>query len=354
MSWARIDDSLYDHPKTDAVNNDALAVWVCALSYCSKHLTDGFLADSTAEQILSRRHATKQVLQQLLEAPLGYDFGFWEKVEGGYRVHDYLDFNPSRQEVLLGRKKRSEAGRKGGLKSGETRRVRAEMVTDRVGESKQMLKHMLEAKSNPGPARPGPTHNEDPGADALAELSTNVDNSAPADAVAAHAAVPLDFLSRYAQRLKEPGANRGAVLGAAVREKWAVSPEFRLLGKIAKTFGAMEILTIIDEAPESLDEDPHEFLVASANRRQARGRGPVENWDKPSPEIGTTPRSAASPAPNVPELTAEEQAAIEAERRERWKQQEHERKLQNDPAYRAKWERDRALHILREHPTKTR
>lgn len=39
----------------------------------------------------------------------------WEEVEGGYQIHDYLDYNPSRREVLQLRKNRAKAGQSGGL-----------------------------------------------------------------------------------------------------------------------------------------------------------------------------------------------------------------------------------------------
>jgi hypothetical protein len=34
--------------------------------------------------------------------------GLWERAEGGYRIHDYLDFNPSRKEILKQRAKWSD------------------------------------------------------------------------------------------------------------------------------------------------------------------------------------------------------------------------------------------------------
>jgi hypothetical protein len=47
MTWSKIDDQFYDHPKIVAAGPLGTALFVCGLSYCSRHLTDGFI--STAQ-----------------------------------------------------------------------------------------------------------------------------------------------------------------------------------------------------------------------------------------------------------------------------------------------------------------
>ena len=58
------------------------------------------------------------------------DAGLWEETEGGWNIHDYLDYQPSRYEVLKQRreisKQRSKAGSKG-VTNREAKRMQTDM-----------------------------------------------------------------------------------------------------------------------------------------------------------------------------------------------------------------------------------
>lgn len=124
MPWSKIDDQFYDHPKTVAAGPIGIALFVCGLSYCSRQLTDGFIAKAQVRRLIDVDDPYA-VAEKLIEV------GFWEQVNGGYQVHDYLEYNPSRGQVLELRKARVDAGRMGGVASGEAR-------------AKQKAKQMLE------------------------------------------------------------------------------------------------------------------------------------------------------------------------------------------------------------------
>jgi hypothetical protein len=49
--------------------------------------------------------------------------GLFERVTGGYRVHDYHDFNDTREEALTKRETSREQHRQAGIASGRSRRV---------------------------------------------------------------------------------------------------------------------------------------------------------------------------------------------------------------------------------------
>lgn len=90
MSWAKLDDKFWANPKVDAVGLDAVGLYAVALSYCGDQLTDGFVPEPRAVSLArGRRRLVKALV----------DGGLWAEVEGGYRVVDYLDYNPSRSEV---------------------------------------------------------------------------------------------------------------------------------------------------------------------------------------------------------------------------------------------------------------
>lgn len=107
MPWVRLDDQFTEHPKV--VEAGALAAWlyVCGLTYCARQLTDGFIPTAQLRRLLPSG-AVGKLADRLVDVRL------WEKAVGGYRVHDYLMYNPSRQQTLATRQQKAAAGRKGG------------------------------------------------------------------------------------------------------------------------------------------------------------------------------------------------------------------------------------------------
>ena len=92
MAWGRIDDTLYDHPKLDALGRDRLpcvGLWCLALSWTNRYLTDGFIPSGRVSRLGGNR--------KLAEALVGV--GLWEKVDDGFYIHDFLHFNESAEEV---------------------------------------------------------------------------------------------------------------------------------------------------------------------------------------------------------------------------------------------------------------
>jgi hypothetical protein len=111
MTWVKLDDQFSDHPKIEAAGPLAAWLFVCGLCYCSKHLTDGFIPATKAARLAdvptSRKHIDRLVA-----------LGLWAEVEDGYRIRDYLDYQPSAEKK---REARVDAGRRGGQRSGQTR-----------------------------------------------------------------------------------------------------------------------------------------------------------------------------------------------------------------------------------------
>lgn len=107
MSWAKIDDQFPDHPKILAVGPLAAWLFVCGLCYCARLLTDGFIPRGQIRRLADVDNAP-ELADRLVEC------GLWEVCEGGWRIHDYLDYNPSRERTLATREARASAGSKGG------------------------------------------------------------------------------------------------------------------------------------------------------------------------------------------------------------------------------------------------
>ncbi len=96
MPWVRVDDHADQHPKVAAVGPLGFALFVAGLCYCNRTLTDGFIPRSVARTLFEIPRVGKVINE--LEAA-----GLWEDVGGGYQVHNYLEFQASKEEVLAER-----------------------------------------------------------------------------------------------------------------------------------------------------------------------------------------------------------------------------------------------------------
>lgn len=109
MAWVKLDDGFAEHPKIEEAGPLAGFLHVAALCYCNRQLTDGFVPENKVGRLASipsvKRHVAALV-----------SVGLWHQVDGGYQIHDYLDFQPSRAKVEQEReeaRKRMAAARKG-------------------------------------------------------------------------------------------------------------------------------------------------------------------------------------------------------------------------------------------------
>ena len=103
MTWAKIDDNFCDHPKVVQAGPVAIGLWTCALSYCAKYLTDGFIPTNQVKRILIDLDDPMQVAEKLVSV------GLWEMSDGGFIFHDYLVYNPSKEQVLKDRQETKAA-----------------------------------------------------------------------------------------------------------------------------------------------------------------------------------------------------------------------------------------------------
>ena len=112
MSWAKLDDGFWMHPKVVMAGNEAAGIFCRCLSYCGKYLTDGRVPAEVALSIAGSKKALEHVVA----------IGFLQRLPSGdLYVQDYAHYNPLRDEVEAKREARREAGRQGGRKSAEKR-----------------------------------------------------------------------------------------------------------------------------------------------------------------------------------------------------------------------------------------
>lgn len=111
MVWIKFDDRFDQHPKVVGLDDGSYRLWTRAIAYCSRNLTDAFLSRAAAKEL--RPSDWARCAGRLIKA------GLFEAADGGYIVHDYHDYQPSKQHVLSIREARKEAGKKGAQARGE-------------------------------------------------------------------------------------------------------------------------------------------------------------------------------------------------------------------------------------------
>jgi hypothetical protein len=119
MTWSRFDDAASTHPKARLAGNEAWALWVGAVMYCNRYLTDGFvpwaaLATECLPEPVTPAKA-KKLAQRAIDAKIRQGGpGLFVLVEGGVMVHDFLEWNPCKADVES--KRKADRDRKRGPK----------------------------------------------------------------------------------------------------------------------------------------------------------------------------------------------------------------------------------------------
>lgn len=119
MRYVLLLESAYDNGKLCSLSHRAFRLWANSLSYARKHQTDGQLRPDQVTVLLRLYQLTQRDVDELVEKRA------WERVEGGFAIHDFLEVNPSEDELSGVSEVRAEAGRRGGLKSAAARRKQA-------------------------------------------------------------------------------------------------------------------------------------------------------------------------------------------------------------------------------------
>jgi len=105
VTWAKLDDTFHHHPKLMEVGLAAVGLYARGISYATDNLTDGRLPERWVLGQMAGEDGT--LADQLVEA------GLWDRNGSGYLVHDYADYNPTREEVENRRFADSERKRSG-------------------------------------------------------------------------------------------------------------------------------------------------------------------------------------------------------------------------------------------------
>lgn len=133
--WTKIDDQFYMTLKNSRMDRDEQDLYLAGNVFCNGQLTDGFIPEIRLPLLAAWAKLPSEANLQAIASRL-VEHEFWEKVDGGYMVHDFLDWAKSKEEVLSLKEARSQAGKRGGQLSQSKRQANAQANAQAKGEAK--------------------------------------------------------------------------------------------------------------------------------------------------------------------------------------------------------------------------
>lgn len=226
MPWVRITDDFYDNPKIASVGSLAVGVWLAGLAYANRNLTDGFIprgaahglaivetvddtgrvweasetSGGTGEDVTGRR-----IAERLVAA------GLWEPAEGGYQIHDFDHYQPSRADVIESRDQARER------KANQRARARSQRTSQRTSQRDPQPTSPGDSPREFAPL-PGPvTHREEPSGSSLATRPRNEQWDGLADVFGYSPTGKAEQREwgQHAATLKDAGVDQAGVARAA-------------------------------------------------------------------------------------------------------------------------------------------
>lgn len=145
MAWVKLDDSMPTHPKMMAVGVEGFALDVAGIAYCNRYETNGFITDQSLGAVLPALRSPGRIAEKLVAV------GRWSRVDGGWQIHDYLEYQPSRESKDKDRSAARERMRRVRANDSRTESVESESVQANKRRSSD------EVRSTPARPLPVPT-----------------------------------------------------------------------------------------------------------------------------------------------------------------------------------------------------
>jgi hypothetical protein len=106
MPWARFDDRYPSNRKIRKLSHEAFRLDVSGICWCNENLTDGFIPDVDLPFVCSEIRNPKKVAKEL------EDKQRWERLPGGWLIHDYFDYQPRAEQIRAARKAKTDRQRR--------------------------------------------------------------------------------------------------------------------------------------------------------------------------------------------------------------------------------------------------
>lgn len=101
--WAKTELGYLNHPKFLALTANAICLWHEGKQYCDMHHTDGMIPREALKTFRFRGVKSMEMLMKPCATPKPDGSAYaplWEEHAVGFKMHDYLDYNDCRDEVL--------------------------------------------------------------------------------------------------------------------------------------------------------------------------------------------------------------------------------------------------------------
>lgn len=148
MPWVKIDDGVPHHGKLFAGGACLRGMFTDGLCYCARNLTDGFIP-ANALALLSPGTPHRLAMRLIGEL---VRVGSWAITDGGWEIHDYLRYQPSRQEVL-GARAAAKARKDAWNARKNAERTATEQRSERVPNAERTAVEHPPRTPSPSPSR---------------------------------------------------------------------------------------------------------------------------------------------------------------------------------------------------------
>ena len=145
MTWFKIDDGFYDHPKVDDLPLSAVGLWTLTGTYAARHLSNGVITDLRVRKF----GGTNDDVTALLTA------GLWDTCDEGYQFRNWTEYQPTRESVEAEREKNRKRAQKWREKKRDPA-VTSDNVTERNAVTTPHERVTNDARAG-APTRPDPS-----------------------------------------------------------------------------------------------------------------------------------------------------------------------------------------------------
>ena len=132
MAWVKIDDNFTEHPKIIGLSDGAFRLYVTALCYSNRYMTDGRIPTKICKKLGDSRK-----ISELFAVKLWQDFGDF------ISINSYAEYQPTREKIEIEREKT---------------RIRVSRL--RGTKTSTVVQSPYDGKSTPAPSRPVPNNKD--------------------------------------------------------------------------------------------------------------------------------------------------------------------------------------------------
>jgi hypothetical protein len=158
--WMRIDVHYFNHPKVIQLPIPAQLLYLRAVGYSKLHLTDGMLSTPAIRSIACDLaasipgtdvlHTIDGWVDQMVLA------GLFERAETGVTIHDFLEWNQSKQEVEFISELRCKSGAKGGQEKERRKQITSKqsskLLANDLAKAAHSTEYRVQSKEEEGSA----------------------------------------------------------------------------------------------------------------------------------------------------------------------------------------------------------